>query len=81
MQKAEAIPVSVDMIEEAAAYLGASESLSFRKESEHIDSKAFSLVSAIGTRASLCITIANTQVLLLDSRAILLYVDNEPDGA
>ncbi|THX51895.1 hypothetical protein D6D06_07069 [Aureobasidium pullulans] len=44
MQKAEALPVSVDMIEEAAAYLGASESLSFRKESEHADSKAFSLI-------------------------------------
>ena len=49
MQKAEAIPVSVDMIEEAAAYLGASENLSFWKESELADSQAFSLVSAIRT--------------------------------
>lgn len=80
MEKVEYLPVSVDMIEEAAAYLGASESFSFRKESEHADIKAFSLVSAVETRAFLCVTLADTQLLLLDSRAILLYVDNEPNG-
>ncbi|KAL2025290.1 hypothetical protein VTO58DRAFT_103515 [Aureobasidium pullulans] len=44
MEKVEPLPVSVAMIEEAAAYLGASESLSFRKESEFADSQAFSLI-------------------------------------
>ncbi|KEQ82988.1 hypothetical protein M438DRAFT_39185 [Aureobasidium pullulans EXF-150] len=44
MEKVEPLPVSVAMIEEAAAYLGASESLSFRKESELADSQAFSLI-------------------------------------
>lgn len=44
MEKIEPLPVSVAMIEEAAAYLGASESLSFRKESELADSQAFSLI-------------------------------------
>lgn len=60
MEKVEPLPVSVAMIEEAAAYLGASESLSFRKESEFADSQAFSLVSAIETRAFLCVIIADT---------------------
>ncbi|THY24579.1 hypothetical protein D6D01_05391 [Aureobasidium pullulans] len=44
MEKVEPLPVSVEKIEEAAAYLGASESLSFRKESELADSQAFSLI-------------------------------------